>query len=144
MADPERPKGITVDWWVDTERVTQYVDQHPESFAGRWVIESVERTVAFTDHIEHHEAALRDLLYAPNQLRVVQMKYTWQHLMSLTEQMPAILGSTDGVTGWGPDVKDNIVVVRVRPERIDTVRDQLQRSHPDDVRVEPGNWAVLL
>ena len=65
MADRERPNGITVEWWVDTERVTHYVDQHAESFAGRWVIQGVERTVAFTECLEEHEAALRGLLYAP-------------------------------------------------------------------------------
>jgi hypothetical protein len=64
--------------------------------------------------------------------------------MTLTEQMPSILGSTDGVTGWGPDTKENVVVVQVRPERLDAVRDLLQQSHPDDIRVKPGNWAVLL
>jgi hypothetical protein len=131
----------TVEWWVDKERVTQYVDQHPESFAGRWVIDEVERVVAFTDRLQEHEAALRDLLYAPDKLRVVRMKYTWQHLMELTAKMPSILGSTEGVTGWGPDTKGNIVVVNVRPERIDAVRAQLLRSHPEDVRVEPGIWA---
>lgn len=144
MADEEGPAETTVEWWVDTQRVTQYVGQHPDSFAGRWVIEGVERTVAFTERLSEHEAALRDLLYAPELLRVVRLKYTWQHLMNLTEQMSSILDSTDGVTGWGPDTKENVVVVGVRPERIDAVRAVLQRSHPDDVRVEHGNWATLL
>jgi hypothetical protein len=131
----------TVEWRVDNEQVAQYVDQHPESFAGRWVIEEVERVVAFTERLQEHEAALRDLLYSPDKLRVVRLKYTWQHLMKLTDQMSSILGSTEGVTGWGPDTMGNVVVVNVRPERIDAVRAQLHRSHPDDVRVEPGNWA---
>jgi hypothetical protein len=55
---------MSIEWWVDTERVTEYVDQHPESFAGRWVVEGVERTVAFTERLEEHEFALRGLLYA--------------------------------------------------------------------------------
>ncbi len=135
---------MPIEWREDTVRVTQYVDQHPESFAGRWVVEGVERVVAFTEHLGEHEAALRNLLYAPDQLRVVQLKYTWQHLTEITNQMPSILGGTDGVTGWGPHVKENLVVVNVRPDHIDAVRAILQQSHPDDVRVEPGNWAVLL
>ena len=51
---------MTVEWREDTRRVTQYVDQHPESFAGRWVVEGLERVVAFTERLEEHEAALRD------------------------------------------------------------------------------------
>ncbi len=129
---------------MDSERVTQYVDQHPESFAGRWVVQGAEHTVAFTERLVEHEAALRGLLCEPDRLRVVRLKYTWQHLMDLTEEMPSILDSTDGVTGWGPDTKENVVVVRVRPERIDAVRALLQQSHPDDVRVAPGTWAIPL
>lgn len=60
------------------------------------------------------------------------MRYTWNHLMALTEQMPSILGDTDGVTGWGRDVKENLVVVRVRPERIDAVRTLVR--HPSGRR----------
>jgi hypothetical protein len=135
---------MSVEWRLDTERVTQYVDQHPEWFAGCWVVDGVERTVAFTDHLEEHEAALRDLLSAPDQLRVVRLRYTWQHLIDLTERMPSILDSTEGVTSWGPDTKQNVVIVNVRPERIDAVRALLQQSHPHDVRVEPGEWAFPL
>jgi hypothetical protein len=72
------------------------------------------------------------------------MRYTWNRLTGLTKQMPSILGDTHGVTGWGPAVKENLVVVRVRPERFDAVRSLLQRSNPDDVRVEPGEWAIAL
>jgi hypothetical protein len=133
---------MTVEWLEDSQRVTQYVNQHSGSFAGRWVIQGEEHVVAFTEDLEEHEAALRILLHAPDQLRVVQMRHTWNHLTALTKQMPSILGGTDGVTGWGPDVKENLVVVGVRPERIDAVRTLLQQSHPDDVRVEPGEWAV--
>lgn len=136
--------GVTVEWREDTERVTQYVHQHPGSFAGRWVVEGEEHVVAFTEDLEEHEAALRILLHAPYQLRVLRMRYTWNHLMELTKQMPSILGNTHGVTGWGPDVKENLIVVRVRPERIDAVRSLLRQSNPDDVRVEPGEWATAL
>jgi hypothetical protein len=120
------------------------VSQHPRSFAGRWIVEGEEHVVCFTEDLERHEAVLRILLHAPDQLRVVQMRYSWNHLTALTKQMPSILGGTDGVTGWGPDVKENLVVVGVQPERIDAVRALLQQSQPDDVRVEPGEWAVAL
>jgi hypothetical protein len=133
---------MSVEWRVDIERVARYVDQHPDSFAGRWVVEGVEQTVAFTERTEEHEAALRDLLDTPDQLRIVRFKYTWQHLIDLTEEMPSILDSTDRVTGWGPDTKENVVVVGVRPERIDEVRALLRQSRRDDVRVELGEWAI--
>jgi len=48
VADRERPVEMTVEWSEDAERVTQYVDQHPESFAGRWVVAGRHRTVAHT------------------------------------------------------------------------------------------------
>ena len=135
---------MTVEWREDTERVTQYVNQQLGSFAERWVVQGDEHVVAFTEDLEEHEAALRILLHAPDQLKVVQMRYTWNRLTELTKQMPSILGDTHGVTGWGPAVKENLVVVRVRPERFDAVRSLLQRSNPDDVRVEPGEWAIAL
>jgi hypothetical protein len=128
----------------DKKRITQYVHQHPGSFAGHWVVEGEQHVVAFTKDLEEHEAVLRILLHAPDRLRVVRMKYTWSHLIELTKQMPSILGDTTGVTGWGPDVKENLVVVGVRPERIDTVGSLLRQSNPDDVRVEPGEWATAL
>jgi len=69
MADPDRSVGMMVEWREDTGRVTQYVDQYAESYAGRWVVEGVERVVAFTERLEEaeHEATLGDLLYAPDQ-----------------------------------------------------------------------------
>jgi hypothetical protein len=118
---------MTVEWREDTERVAQYVNQHSESFAGRWVVEGLERVVAFTEDLAEHD-----------------MRYTWNHLTELTKELPAILDSTEGVTGWGPSVKENRVVVRVRPERVDAIRTLLHQSHPDDMRVEPGDWAVAL
>jgi hypothetical protein len=34
--DQERPAGMSVEWRLDSQRLAQYVDQFPESFAG-WV-----------------------------------------------------------------------------------------------------------
>jgi hypothetical protein len=78
--------GVTVEWREDTERVTRYVNQHLGSFAGRWVVEGEEHVVAFTEDLAEHEVALRILLHAPDRLRVVQMRYTWNHLMELTNR----------------------------------------------------------
>ena len=85
-----------------------------------------------------------EILHTPDKLRVVHMRYTWNHLTELTKQLPSILGGTEGVAGWGPHVKENRVVMRVRPDHINAIRALLQQSHPDDMRVEPEDWAVAL
>jgi hypothetical protein len=53
-----------------------------------------------------------------------------------------ILGTKEGLTSWGPDVKNNCVIVQVLPERLDDVRRNLMTTNPDDVRVELGTPVI--
>ena len=124
----------------DGARIARYAESVPETFAGRWIeSDSVgTRVVAFTDSPESHLAALRSLVYAPEEIRVVRFRYNWQHLLTLTDNIVSIVGSKEGLTHWGPRVKSNCVVVHVLPERIDEVRRILSDTNPNDVRVELG------
>jgi len=124
----------------DSERISHYVEAFPETFAGRWLeIGSLRsEVVAFTDSPHEHMEALRSLAHEPNQIRVIQVRYSWQHLTNLSDRIVSILGSAEGLTTWGPDVKANRVAVAALPERIDEIRRILTESNPDDVLVEPG------
>ena len=130
----------------DADRISRYVEALPNTFAGRW-IESEPlplRFVAFTDSPENHLAALRSLVHAPDQIRVIQFRYNYRHLLELTDEIVGILGTSDGLTWWGPDVKSNRIVVGVLPERMDEVRRILMESNPDDVDVVPGSPVITL
>jgi hypothetical protein len=130
----------------DADRISRYVEAVPNTFAGPW-IESEPlplRFVAFTDTPENHLAALRSLVHSPDQIRVIQFRYSYRHLLELTDQIVEILGTSDGLTWWGPEVKSNRVVVGVLPERIDEVRRILMESNPDDAGVEPGSPVIAL
>ncbi len=143
-------------WIGDKERISDYADNHPETLAGWWIEHEGQSrnggrqappvspfVIAFTRDIEGHSEALCALLFAPEKVKVIQMRYTYRHLLDIAKQIPAILGvDMDGVTGWGPDTKKNVVKVGVLPERLDAVRDILMNTNPDDVRVVPGSPAV--
>jgi hypothetical protein len=90
------------------------------------------------DDVETHLDEIRDLLNDPDQVRVVQVRHSYRDLMALRDRVPSILGTTDGLVTWGPDVKGNCVLVRAVPENIDEVRRTLMATNPDDVRVEVG------
>jgi hypothetical protein len=51
-----------------------------------------EEHVAFTEYLEAHGTALRILLHAPAQLRVVHMRYTWESPHGADQTEPSILG----------------------------------------------------
>jgi hypothetical protein len=130
----------------DADRISRYVEALPHTFAGRW-IESEPlplRFEAFTDSPEHHLATLRSLVHAPHQIRVIQFRYTYRHLLALTDNIVSIVGSEEGLTVWGPSVQSNCVDVYVLPKRIDEVRRILMKSHPDHVRVKPGSPVMAL
>lgn len=126
-------------WKIDDgARIARYGEATPETFAGQWIENGTERVVAFTESIDEHLAALRELVYAPDRIRAVQFRYSYRHLLDLTHRIASILGTNEGLTGWGPDVIHNRVNVRVLPERIDEVHRSFMETNPDDVLVEPG------
>jgi hypothetical protein len=143
------------EYQVDQQQISDYADSHPEALAGWWIEHDGPspmdggRTpclpsafvIAFTSDIEDHAEALRSLLFAPERLRVIQMKYSYRHLLDVAKQMPSILGRK-GFTGCGPDTKRNVVTVRVLPEQLDAVRNLFSTTHPDDVRVAPGSPVI--
>jgi hypothetical protein len=85
---------------------------------------------------------IRGLLNDPGQVRVVQVRYSYRELMDLRDRVLSILGTTDGLAAWGPDVKGNCVLVRALPEHLEEVRRTLMATNPDDVRVEVGERPV--
>jgi hypothetical protein len=62
--------------------------------------------------------------------------------MALRDRIVPILGTSDGLTMWGLDEKENCVVVHVLPERLHEVRRTLMATNPDDVRVELGSRVI--
>jgi hypothetical protein len=132
-------------WMVnDGTRIAQYCEAWPDVFAGQWIENESSRVVAFTEFVEEHLEAIRRLVYAPEKVRAVQFRYSHRHLLTLTHQIVEIVGTSDGLTSWGPSVMSNCVVVQVLPERIDEVRRILLESNPDDVRVQPGSPVIAL
>jgi hypothetical protein len=128
----------------DGTRIALYGQSKPDVFAGQWIEDESSRVVAFTESVEVHLKAIRQLVYAPEKVRAVQFRYSYRHLVELSHQIVEILGNSDGLTSWGPDVRTNCVVVRVLAERIDEVRRILIETHPDDVHVEAGSPVVTL
>ena len=132
-------------WRVDDgTRIARYCQAWPDVFAGQWIENESSRVVAFTESVEEHLEAIRRLVYAPEKVRAVQFRYSYRHLLDLTHQIVEIVGTSDGLTSWGPSVMSNCVVVDVLPERIDEVRRILLETNPDDVRVEPGGPVIAL
>jgi hypothetical protein len=141
----------------DQQRISEYADDHPEALAGWWIEHDGPApmdagrvpyppsgfVIAFTSDIENHAEALRSQLFAPEKLQVVQMRYSYRHLLDIARRIPSILGPDQaGFTGCGPDTKGNVVRVRVLPEYLAVVRELFSVTNPDDVRVEPGSPAV--
>ena len=132
-------------WRVDDgTRIAPYCQAWPDVFAGQWIENESSRVVAFTESVEEHLEAIRRLVYASEKVRAVQFRYSYLHLLDLTHQIVEIVGTSDGLTSWGPSVMSNCVVVDVLPERIDEVRRILLETNPDDVRVEPGSPVIAL
>jgi hypothetical protein len=142
---------------IDQERISDYADDYPETLAGWWIERArppsgtggriwrptTAFVIAFTSDIAGHTESLRNQLIEHERLRAIRMRFTYRHLLDLAEQVPSILGrEMEGVTGWGPDTKRNVVTVKVLPERLDAVESFLMDTNPDDVRVGPGLRAV--
>ena len=125
-------------WFDDRDRIDRYCESKPETYAGRWTEGETSLVLAFTDDVDTHLDEIRDLLNDPDQVRVVQVRHSYRDLMALRDRVPSILGTTDGLVTWGPDVKGNCVLVRAVPENIDEVQRTLMATNPDDVRVEVG------
>jgi hypothetical protein len=99
--------------------------------------------IAFTSDIESHAEALRSLLFAPEKLQVIQMRYSYRHLMEVRDSIPPALGpANEGLATWGPDTKGNFVRVTALPEYFEEIRHILMATNPDDVRVEVGQRPV--
>jgi hypothetical protein len=137
------PRGAprTID---DGARIARYAKTVPDTFAGQWIEDGDSLVVAFTESVDEQLAALRELVYAPDKIRVVQLRYTYRHLLGLQHRIVDILGTKDGLTSWGVDVINNCVVVRVLPERLHEVRRVLGETNPEDVRVELGSPIIAL
>ena len=99
--------------------------------------------MAFTDDVDTHLGAIRELFHDPDQVRAVQVRHSYRDLMALRDRVVSILGTTDGLVTWGLDVKGNCVLVRAVPEHLDEVRRTLMATNPDDVRVEVGERPII-
>jgi hypothetical protein len=67
----------TVPWTIDDGgRIARYAKTVPDTFAGQWIENGDSLVVAFTESVDEHLGALRDSVYAPDKIRVVQFRYT--------------------------------------------------------------------
>ncbi len=136
---PERHRGTSLDIWRRTRPVSPATSSRiPRHFPECGFEPDGSFVVAFTADTDRHLEAMRALVDAPDRVTVVQFRYTYQHLLDLTHRIVSILGTADGLSNWGPDVKADKVYVEVLPERIGEVRRILGDTNPDDVYVEPG------
>lgn len=141
---------------LDRSRIDEYAHSHAETWAGSWreregrprnggrVAAPISGfVIAFTSDIENHAEAIRSLLIAPEKLRVLQMRYSYRHLMEVRDSIPSKLGSARaGLSTWGPDVKGNFVRVRALADYFEEIQRILTATNPDDVRVELGDRVV--
>ena len=73
---------------------------------------------------------------------MIQMQYSYRHLMGVRDSIPSTLGSSRRPATWGPDTKGNFVRVTALPEYVEEIRRILMVTNPDDVRVEVGQRPV--
>jgi hypothetical protein len=73
-------------------------------FAGQWIENETSRVVAFTESVEKHLEAIRGLVYDPERVRAVQFKYSYRHLLDVANGIVGTLGTSDGLSWWGPNV----------------------------------------
>jgi hypothetical protein len=123
----------------DKNQIAHYTQQNDDTFAGVWIEPDGSFVVAFTRDVQEHLAAMRSLLDAPDRVTAVRFRYTYRHLVDLTHNIVAILGTSEGLSNWGTDVRANKVCVEALPERIAEVRRILGETNPDDVYVELGS-----
>jgi hypothetical protein len=129
----------------ERDRIIGYTWTQPDMFAGLWHDGGSDFSVvvAFTQDLERHCAALRSLVSDPELFKVVQRRFTHQHLRDVQSQIVDILGSSEGLTLWGVDPIRSVVVVNVLPGHFERVRLTLATTNPDDVVVEPGSAVRL-
>ena len=116
-------------WIGDKERISDYADSHPETLAGWWIEHVVQPryggrqappisafVMAFTSDIGGHSQALRRLLFAPEKLQVVHMRYSYGHLMRVRDSIPSALGpAKEGLGTWGPEPRETLSGSRHSP-----------------------------
>jgi hypothetical protein len=144
-AKSDRPEGISEDaqrWFDDQSAIERYCADRPDTFAGRWWENGgTSEVLAFTDDPGQHLTDLRSLLNDPSTVSVVRLPNTYRSLLKLRDAIPGILGTTEGLAEWGPDVKGNCVLVRALPGYLKDVRDTLTALY-SDIRVEVGERPV--
>ena len=144
-AESDRPTGISEDaqkWFDDHSAIGHYCDTRPDTFAGRWRENGTSEVIAFTDETGQHVTDLRALLNDSSKVRVVRLRNSYRSLLELRDAIPGILGTTDGLAAWGPDVKANCVLVHALSGYIDDVRSILTALYPDNIRVVQGERPI--
>jgi hypothetical protein len=86
----------------DGTRIARYGESFPDTFAGRWKEPDDSWVVGFTDEVDHHSAAIRKLVYAPDNVRVVQFRFSYRHLLTVRDRIVDILGTKEGLMSWDP------------------------------------------
>jgi len=146
-AKSDRPVGITEEaqrWFDDQSAIERYCDDRPDTFAGRWREGGgTSEVLAFTDDARQHVTDLSALLNDSSKVSIVHLPNTYRSLLELQDAIPGILGTTDGLAAWGPDVKANCVFVRALPEFVEDVRTTLTALYPD-IRVDEGERPVAM
>lgn len=133
---------------ADLWRIGEYGLEHPDAYGGHWLDKRLYG-VSFTGSLDLHDAALRSLLALPERLRVVQCTYTHSYLRHMQEvifetEVKKNQDGTlrvDGVHGAGVDVRNNVVVVQVLPDR-PNVEDRLVKRYGPLVSVVINGRAV--
>jgi hypothetical protein len=95
----------------DQGAIGQYGADHADEFAGVWLASEpwVRIVAAFTDNLEAHCAALRDIVAHPERLEVVQRDHTVEDRRRIRAEIEPLMTPDGPIRGIG-DGKDYVAV----------------------------------
>lgn len=147
---PSRPFDKSPETWArlsaeqarlsdDTRRVQQYGADHPEDWAGfRFHNDDPVRIVAtFTDHLEHHEKALRLVLDHPDLLDVEYHPYSANQQERIRDELKEEMFSSGRTLATGLSSKEGRVCIQLRATA-EELAHLLHERYGDVLRITVG------
>jgi len=122
---------------LDHDTIGQYGAGHADEFAGVWLANEpwVRLVAAFTDNLEAHCAALRDIVAHPERLEVVRRDHSVEDRQRIRAEIEPLMTSDGLIQGIG-DVQDH-VSVELRADGEDLAA-KLWARYGDAVRLRVG------
>ncbi len=143
--DPEFVRTVRqqADLRADIHAVQHYGADVPDTWAGMWVDnhpDPVRIIVAVTGEPDVHGQALRQRLRHPDQLDVLQVRFSLRELESVRDEIAA-RAEEYGMRSLGVDIPSNTVAVGLAPGN-DSAAAELRGRHGDRVRTAASHGAA--